>query len=267
MVLDMGVKGAAYATVAAQAFSGILCVIYMKKRYEILSSESREQWLNRQDVQELLVTGLPMGLQSSITAIGSVMLQSAVNMLGIVYVSAYTAVSKIKQFTINPYIALDTAVTTFTSQNYGAGKLDRVSRGLKAGMDVFAVYSVVIGVFLTFAGDKIALIFVDASETEVIGYVQMFFRYCGMFYLVVIVLDTLRSVIQGLGYSIASMAAGICEFVCRAVMSLWLIPLYSYTAVCFTDASAWIAAALCVSIMYPFIMRKIRKQQTEAGQH
>lgn len=252
----MEVAGAAYATVTAQGISGIMCFCYMKKKYCILQSKKGERKLSWKHLRRLIVVGGPLGLQSSITAVGSVMLQSSVNTLGLVYVSAYTAIMKIKQFTICPYSAFDTAVATYTSQNYGAGRYDRIVSGIKAGVIIYGVYSLAMALFLTFAGDKIALIFVDKTEREVLQCVKLFFRCCGVFYLCVVVLNCLRSVIQGLGYGAASMLAGICELLSRMIMAQYCIPVYGYIAVCFTDGAAWISAGICVILLSLFIMRK-----------
>ena len=253
---QMGVPGAAYATVLAQAVSGILCLIYMKKKYTILRIQGEEWRLSKDCLRKLFVVGVPLGLQSAITSIGSIMLQSSVNALGIVYVSAYTALMKIKQFTICPYSAFDTAIATYTSQNYGAGRIDRVKSGIHAGLKIYTVYSIAAAVLLTFWGDKIALIFVDASEREVLSCVGLFFRCCGVFYLAIVVLNCLRAVIQGLGYGLASMLAGVCELLARAVTALFFIPHFGYIAVCFTDGAAWILAGACVAVMYMAIIRK-----------
>lgn len=254
---EMGVAGAAYATVLAQAVSGILCLFYMKKKFTILRTTAEERRLSKSCLKKLVVIGVPLGLQSAITSIGSIMLQSSVNSLGIVYVSAYTALVKIKQFTICPYSAFDTAMATYTSQNYGAGKYDRVQKGIRSGMGIYAVYSLAMAIILTLAGDKIALIFVDRSETEVLFCVWLFFQCCGVFYLAIIVLNCLRAVIQGLGYGAASMLAGLCELLARVVMALVFIPRFGYIAVCFTDGAAWILAGICVTVTYFQIRKKI----------
>lgn len=257
----MGVEGAAYATVISQAFSGSSCMIYMKKNYGILKADSEERCWDKTYAWVLWKIGFPLGMLTCITGIGSVMLQSAVNSLGMAYVAAYTAVSKLKQFTINPYTALDTAVATYTSQNYGAGKIDRVYKGVKAGLLIYSMLSVVMMILLIFAGDKIALIFVDSSETDVLKNVDLFFNCCGPFYAVIVVLNCFRSVIQGLGYSSASMAAGVCELAGRAVMALLVIPAVGYIGVCFTDAAAWVLAAVCVAVMYWRIMKRINRNE------
>lgn len=258
IVFDIGVAGAAYATILSQAVSGILCLIYMRKNLEILRVSADEKKWNSRMVHDLLIMGLPIGLQSSITAVGSVMLQSSVNALGTIYVSSYTAVMKLKQFSICPYSAFDTSIATYCSQNYGAGKTNRIYKGIKCGFLIYSVYSVLLMIILVFFSDKIALIFLDASETEVLGYVKQFFTYCGLFYLLIPVLNCLRSAIQGLGYSIVSMLAGICELIGRACMALFVIPAVGYIGVCFTDGTAWLAASVCVIILYPILMKRVK---------
>ena len=258
LALGMGVEGAAYATVISQAFSGICCLWYMRKNYEELKVQAEERKVDVACAKALCAMGLPLGLLSCITGIGTVMLQSAVNSLGMAYVAAYTAVTKLKQFTINPYMSMDTAVATYTSQNYGAGKLNRVYDGVKAGLLIYGAISVVMIILLVFAGDKVALIFVDSSEVDVLKNVDLFFNCCGPFYAVICILNCFRSVIQGLGYSSASMAAGVCELAARAVMALAVIPAVGYIGVCFTDAAAWCVAAVCVVVMYIVIMKRIR---------
>lgn len=258
--LGMHVEGAAYATVISQAFAGMGCFAYMKRKYGVLKSKKEERRWSGECARTLCKMGMPLGLLSCITAIGTVMLQGAVNSLGMTYVAAYTAVSKLKQFTINPYVSLDTAVATYTSQNYGAGKIERVRKGLKAGILIFSIITVFMVILLVFFGDKVALIFVDSSETEVLKNVDLFFNCCGPFYVVIVILDCFRSVIQGLGYSSASMVAGALELAARGVMALCVIPAVGYIGVCFTDASAWVVAAVYVVCMYYVIMKKVEKE-------
>lgn len=258
LCFHMGVAGAAYATVAAQAVSGILCFLYMKRKFEILKCEREERQLDFGKINILIKMGVPMGLQFSITAIGSIMMQSAVNSLGTIYVSACTAATKIKQLAMCPYDAFATASSTFCSQNLGAKKIDRINKGLFSSVFVSVLYSIAIGFVLIFFGSKIALIFVDASETQVLEYVQLFLTCSGFFYVFLALLNNIRMTIQGLGYSGLSMFAGVCELFARGIMSLFVIPKLGYIAVCFTDQTAWISATICVIILYKYVMKKIR---------
>ena len=168
LVLDMGVAGAGGATITAQAVSGLLCLFYMKKKYTILKMNEDEWKPDRHYMKILCNMGIPMGLQYSITAIGSVVLQTAVNSLGSMAVAAVTAGSKISMFFCCPFDALGSTMATYGGQNVGARKLDRIDQGLKAGSMIGCVYAVIAFGVLFFFGDLIALMFVDPGETEIL---------------------------------------------------------------------------------------------------
>lgn len=255
-----GVAGAAAATIVAQAVSGIACFIYMRKNFDILKFEPGEKHVDWHKIKVLLGMGLPMGLQFSITAIGSVMLQAAVNGLGSVYVAAYTAVGKIKQLAMCPYDAFANGSATFCSQNLGAKKIDRINEGVRSAITIGLIYSVFIAFVLFFFGRQMALIFVSSSETEVLDYIAIFLKCASVFYPVLAVLNVVRMTIQGLGHSGLSMFAGLSELVARGVMSLWVIPAIGFMAVCFTDQIAWAAGALTVVIIYIGVMKQIRER-------
>lgn len=258
--LGMGVRGASFATVIAQAFSAIGCVVYIRKKYEILRIQSDEKQFDKVCILDLCRMGIPLGLLTCVTGIGTVIVQSAVNVLGMAYVASYTAVGKLKQISVMPYIAMDSAIATFTSQNYGAGKIDRVKKGVKAGLVIYTAITLVVLPILTFAGDKVALIFVEASEVEVLQSVDLFYKCCGPFYIVLIFLDCYRSVLQGLGHSNISMIAGVLELAARGFMSLVIVPVVGYIGVCFADTAAWIVAAIWVAVMYCVIMKRIQRK-------
>ena len=168
VVLKMGVAGAAYATVISQAVSGLLCLLYMKKHFEILKMEKDEKKIDRHLIGRLCGMGIPMGLQYSITAIGSVILQASVNTLGSMAVAAVAAGSKVTLFFCCPFDALGGTMATYAGQNVGAGKLDRIKAGLKSSSIIGCIYAVIAFLILVFFSDKIALLFMDAGETETI---------------------------------------------------------------------------------------------------
>jgi putative MATE family efflux protein len=266
IVFQWGTAGAGWATILAQGVSGILCFFFMKHKYEILKFSRMERKLRLHYIKILFVMGVPMGLQYSITAIGSIMLQSAVNLLGAVYVSAYTTALKIKQLAMCPYDAFATASATFGSQNLGAGQLNRIREGLKSGIFAAVIYSIGIGIVLIFAGSKIALLFVSASETEVLDMIQRFLTCAGFFYFFLAFLNCTRMTIQGLGYSAIAMLAGCSELIARGVMSLFVIPTFGFVAVCFTDQTAWIAATAVVVPVFQIIMKRLERQQKQHAQ-
>lgn len=265
IAFQMGVAGAALATVLAQAAAGILCLIFMKKKYEILRFQRQEKKLSWIHIKNLTIMSVPMGLQFSITAIGSIMLQSAVNMLGSVYVSAYTAALKVKQLAMCPFDAFATAGSTFGSQNLGARQYRRIRQGLNCSVLIAAIYGVAVGMVLIFAGSKIALLFVDGSETIVLGYTQQILTFGGIFFWLLAFLNCTRLTIQGLGYSSLAMFAGLSELIARGFMSLVIIPRNGFSGVTHTDPLAWFAATLVVIPMFIVIMRRMERGRKEKG--
>lgn len=155
-VLKWGCAGAAIATITAQAMSGTLCVIYIWKKVPLLHLEKENCRFRGRDARHLLLMGVPMGLQFSITAIGSMVMQSANNGLGSVYVSGFTAGMRIKQFIMCPFDAIATAVSVFCGQNMGAGKADRIRQGLREGVGIGMLYGIFAGLVLIFAGRNLS---------------------------------------------------------------------------------------------------------------
>lgn len=263
VILHGGVAGAAWATILSQGVSGILCLIYMKKKYEILRLQQGERQLRMEYIRRLFGNAIPMGLQTSITAIGMVMLQSAVNGLEAVYVSAFAGALKIKQLAMTPYEAVSTACATFGSQNLGAGKIDRIKKGLGNGIGICFVYSIVMGVILATNGANIARLFIDSSEIEVLAALQRFLTCTGCFYWLLAILNCTRMTIQGLGYSKIAVFAGFSELLARGLSSLFVIPVFGFTAVCFTEQVAWVAAVCVVVPVFLTIIRKVERENVK----
>ena len=205
----------------------------------------------------LLMDSIPMGLQFSITAIGSIMMQSAVNALDAVYVSAFAAATKVKQLAMCPYDAIASACATFGGQNMGAGKNERIAKGLLSGIFIGLIYSVFIGIVLVTNGSTISWLFVDRSETQVLDAVQQFLTFSGFFYWLLPILGCTRMTIQGLGFGAVAIFAGCSELAARGLMSLFAIPAFGYTAVCVTDQTAWLAATIMVVIIFSRINRRL----------
>ena len=237
-----GVFGAAFATVLSQAVSGILCLILIIKKFDILHLK-RDDWkLDWDYTRYLLIMGLPMGLQYSITAIGSVILQSSVNTLGSTAVASMTAGSRISIFVVSPFDALGSTMATFGGQNVGAGRLDRLGRGLRSAVTLGAIYSALILVVLIFFGRDLILLFVNASEVTVIAQAKQFLVTNAAFYLMLALVNIVRFLIQGMGFSGFAVFAGVFEMVARALVGLVFVPIFGFIAACFASPLAWIFA-------------------------
>lgn len=237
-----GVFGAAFATVLSQAVSGILCLILIIKKFDLLHLK-REDWkLDWGYSRYLLIMGLPMGLQYSITAIGSVILQASVNTLGSTAVASMTAGSRISMFVVCPFDALGSTMATFGGQNVGAGRLDRLGRGLRSAVILGAIYSALILVVLIFFGRNLILLFVSAKEAAVIAQAKQFLVTNAAFYLMLALVNIVRFLIQGMGFSGFAVFAGVFEMVARTLVGLVFVPIFEFTAACSANPLAWIFA-------------------------
>lgn len=258
LVFDMGVAGAAWATVISQAVSGIACLLYIMFRFEILKITKEEWQLDHGCVSVLCNMGIPMGLQYSITAIGSVILQTAVNGIGSMAVASVAAASKICMFFCCPFDAMGSTMATYAGQNVGAGKLDRVSKGMKSTCLLGLGYSAIAAVALGFFGGTVALLFVDAGETEIIQRVAWFLRANVSCFFPLALVNIVRFTIQGLGFSKFAILSGVSEMAARCLVALAFVPLFGYGAVCFANPAAWIFADLFLIPAYLYVMKRLQ---------
>lgn len=242
LVCKMGVAGAGWATVTSQLISGLTCLIYMYKKYDILKGDKSERVLDRRFITNLCMNGVPMGLQYSITAIGSTILQAAVNTLGSTYVAAMTAGSKMFNFTCCPFDALGSTMATYAGQNVGAAKIKRLGQGVRSAMIIGSVYSVLSLIALYFTTDYIALLFVNESETNIIALTRQFILASACFYIPLTGVNVVRFCIQGMGFSVFAISAGILEMIGRAFAAIILIPSIGFMSACLASPIAWIAA-------------------------
>lgn len=266
IVLKMGVAGAAWATVVSQGVSGILCLFYMKKNYPVLKMEGDEWKPDIRTMKTLCNMGIPMGLQYSITAIGSVILQTAVNSLGASAVASVTAAGKISMFFCCPFDAMGTTMATYGGQNLGARKLDRIQKGIRDCTILGAGYAILAYVVIFLFSDTIALLFVNHSETEILRNTRQFLLANAAFYFPLALINILRFMIQGLGYSRLAILAGVSEMAARTFMGFCLVPLFGFKAVCFANPLAWIAADLFLIPAYFYVMRRLYRLIRCTGQ-
>lgn len=256
IVIPLGVAGAAIATVAAQAIAGLCCLVYMCKKFTILKL-TREEW--RWDggcAGKLCGMGIPMGLQYSITAIGGVILQSAVNGIGSDAVASVTAANKLAMLIMCPFDAMGSTMATYGGQNVGAGRLERVDQGLKSCSLLGLLYSIVAVCIVYAAGDKMLLLFLDAGETAILGNSYTFMRISVLFYFPLALVNIVRFLIQGMGYSKLAVFAGAFEMLARGLAGFVLVPCFGFIAVCFANPLAWIMADLFLIPAY-FHVRKV----------
>lgn len=258
--LKTGIAGAAYATVISQLISGVCCFFYMKKKFEILRI-SKEEWkFDKHYALILCGMGIPMGLQYSITAIGSVILQTSVNSLGTIYVSAMTAANKLACFFCCPFDALGSTMATYGGQNVGAGKIERLGKGVKACVILGAAYAAIaFVVYLCFA-PQMCLLFLDASEVEIIANARISLLINGAFYFLLALVNIIRFMIQGMGFGSFAIFSGVFEMVARAVVGFAFVPVFGFVAACFASPAAWILADMFLIPAYIVCVKKLKKR-------
>lgn len=258
IVLGWGVAGAAIATVFSQGVSSVLCYIYMNRKYEILKTTPSERRFRSDIARQLLGIGVPMGLQFSITAIGSIMLQSSNNALGTACVAAFTAAMRVKMFFMCALDSLGIAMATYSGQNYGAGKPVRIWQGIKSSYVMMMVYVAAINIVIWCFAEKFALLFIDPSETEVIKDTALFLHINLSFFPLLGSLIILRYTIQGAGYTKLAMFSGVSEMVARIMVSLVVVPLFGYLGVCYGDPTAWLFANLFLTPAFIYVYRRLK---------
>ncbi len=259
LVLKSGAVGAAIATVIAQLVSGLLCFLYIKKKFPILHMKRADWRLSGFHVSRLLGMGIPMGLQFSITAIGSTVLQSAVNSLGSSIVAATTAGAKVSALFTQPLETLGLTMATYCGQNLGAVKIDRIKQGIRQSLILGALYSLIAGIGISLTGRYVALLFLDSSETAILSDVQRFLVANGSGYVLLSTLLILRNAIQGLSHGFLAMFAGIFEMAARSLVAFALVAPFGYTAVCFANMGAWVAANLLLIPALFYVERSLKQ--------
>ena len=259
VVLHTGVAGAAWATVISQGISGVLCLLYMIKKFDILHIQKEEWSVESQMMLTLCNMGIPMGLQYSITAIGSVILQTATNTLGSIAVASTTAAGRIGGFLACPFDAMGSTMATYSGQNVGAGKLERVGQGMRSCIWLGAGYSVIALLVSVLFGKQLATLFVEGTETVILENVQLFLIINTVCYFPLALVNIIRFTIQGVGFPRFAILAGVFEMIARALAGIVLVPAFGFVGACLGSPIAWILADAFLIPAYIHVINKLKK--------
>ena len=260
IVFRMGVDGAALATVVSQGVSGVISIIYIKKKFDILAMEKGDWKLERHLAGKLTGVGIPMGLQYSITGIGSVILQTAVNGLGSIYVASMTAGSKINIFLACPFDALGQTMAPYAGQNIGARKLDRVGKGLRAACIIGFIVSGLMVIVVKLFGDQLTMLFLDEKDPVIMQNSTQFLIIVSAFYCLLTLVNTVRFTIQGMGFSSLATIAGVMEMIARGIAGMLLVPAFGYLGACYSSPLAWLLADAFLIPAFFLCKRKVARQ-------
>ncbi|MEF2596820.1 MAG: MATE family efflux transporter [Lachnospiraceae bacterium] len=257
VAFHMGVEGPALATVISQGISGLLSLFYMKKKFEILRI-SKEEWKMRGSyMKTLCYMGIPMGLQYSVTAIGTLVIQAAINGFGSMTVAGVTAAQRINAFISCPIEAIGATMAPYSGQNMGAGKLDRVGKGLRDASLLGFVISAVLFVFVLLTGKQLSLLFLDTADAQVVAYSYRFLVFTAAGYCLLVLVNTVRFTIQGMGFSVFAITSGVLEMIARSLAGLVVVPLIGYTGICLAHPMAWIFADAFLIPAFFYCKKKI----------
>lgn len=260
---NMGVSGAAIATIASQGLSAFLCFIYMKKKSDILTLEKHHFKMDKLLIKELMTVSIPMALQYSITAVGVMILQVAINGFGSTVVGAFTAATKVEQLVIQPSIAIGMTMATFAAQNIGARELGRVRQGVKQATILTLCVNVVSALIVVFFGTYFVGFFVETEGTEVLTYSQQYLNTVATFFPILGLLFLYRFTLQGLGSTVAPMFAGVMELIMRTGVAFILPGLIGYAGVCFASPFAWVGATVWLLYSYFRVMPRLKTEFCE----
>lgn len=256
--LNLGVKGAALATIISQLLAATMCVFYIKTRVKIIKLSKSDRTVSISCIKRLCFSGVPMGFQFTVTAFGSTILQSSVNSLGAVAVTSVTTCNKIHSVFSCILSSLGTTMAAFAGQNTGAGKIERLQEGKKAGIIIGFVISAISILIAFTTGMNLLGMIIKIEEQEILSNAYRLLRVNTLFYPALTIIFVCRSMIQGMGYSALAVFSGVFELIARVITAIFIIPGLGYNGVCFANPIAWVLADIFLLIAYNFVYKELR---------
>ncbi len=258
----MGVAGAAVATITSQAISALLCLIYIRARIRLIWPQKGEWRFSASASRHQLAVGIPMSLQFAITASGTMIMQSAINLFGSTAVAAYTAACKVHNLLVQEMPAMGQALATYSGQNYGKGDIARIQKGVRSAVLISTVYSVLAAVAaITLMRPLLPLFFTGTTSlADMLPWANTYIRICALFYIPLSYIFIFRNAMQGCGYGFLPMMGGVVEMLARLAMAVLAMHVLSYPLAVFCDPAAWLSAGIFTGVAYLYVMKRIRKR-------
>jgi putative MATE family efflux protein len=264
ITFHMGVGGAAYATIISQALSGVLCLIYILWKVPILHMEKRHWKPDHQTVRNQLAVGVPMALQFSITAVGVIIVQGALNLLGSLTVASYSVSGKIEMLASQPFAAMGVTVATYSAQNRGINDLERIKEGVKIANIIAGIYALVIYGLTNLLLPLLVRLFVTEDVATVTGLARTYLVINGALFIPLGMIFIFRNALQGCGLGFWPMMGGVVELICRCVIAFWAAERRSYIGVCLSDGLTWLITAVFLIVIYFITMKKMQKTKLKS---
>lgn len=259
----LGVQGAAISTILSQFLAGIVSLIILAKRYDDVKLSKNDLIPRKPILVKLCIMGVPMAFQYSITAVGTIFLQTAINGLGSDTVTAFTVGERVWGFGWSIINCYGVALASFCSQNLGAARLDRIKKGVRSSVVLVSVAAIFFtGIFMLF-GQYLSVLFLDAPSEGIIRDIQIYYQVQSPFMLALAMIGIYRNCIMGLGYSMQGMFAGILELIGRTAVSVIFVGAFGFAACCIASPVAWIMADVLLIPMYYYLMRRMQREHPE----
>ena len=266
LYLHMGVAGAGLATVVAQTITFIILYFYIRHHIPYLILTRKDFKIDKAEIKELLHISLPMGFQSSIIAIGSIILQVMLNTLGANAVAAYTVAGRVEQIATLPAFSFGLALVNYTAQNLGAKKFQRILRGVRDGIIISVSSSLVIGGLLIVFGRAISHLFMNGAQDAVLNLVQIYYYFNGSTYFILSILFIVRYTWQGLGNQKAPTIAGIAELLMRVFAGVVLVHFFGFYGAAMANPLAWSGSVLVLVSTWNFQIKKLKNMNNLLGE-
>lgn len=250
VVVKAGTAGAAYATVISQGLAAVLSFIVMFRKYDILRTHRDDYYMDWNGIWHMLPIGIQMALNYSITAIGTMIFQAAVNVFGSQVVAAFTAASKVNNIATQTMPTLGAAAATYCGQNLGAGKYDRIFKGMRSCFWICIGCAVLAAAINCFVGPHMIGWFITSPTAVDMDYAMRYLRIASIFMLPLAWIFAYRNGLQGLNRGLVPMLSGVMELAARVIAIAILAKPFGYIGVCYADPAAWLSTGVLLIVTY-----------------
>ncbi len=258
-VLKLGVAGSAVGTVIAMTISVASCLFYIRRKFPILNLNKEDWKFEAELMKEHLRVAVPMSLQFSVIALSLMIVQSVCNSFGPDTIAAFTSALRIEQLATQPLVALGLALATYSAQNFGAGMIGRIRRGVFNCSLISLGFSIFIALAVRLIGENMIGIFIEDKNPQIINTAQAYLNISTLFYFFLGMIFIFRNALQGMGKATIPMAASVIELAMRSFAAIYLAKKLGYIGICYASPIAWIGAAIVVSSGYYLTVRQIHK--------
>lgn len=253
---QMGVQGAAYATVLAQLLSVVLCLIRIFRKFPILHIQKEDFRFDRELMAEMYKSGLSMGLMSCLVGIGTILLQSAINTLGTTVIVAHTAARKVFELVSLPNSVLGSAMATYCGQNYGARRFDRIRQGIRASLIIAAVWAVVVFLICHTIEGKLIQFVASTTNPDVIYWGSTYLKVDMSFIVICGVIVILRNSMQGFGDRVIPVFSSCIELAGKIIFAFVFAPMFAYWGIIWAEPVVWIAMVIPLIVKVVHVLKR-----------